>query len=795
MTTSYIAHYTADNLKIDRWGKYMLSRTDDNMIKLYDGKYKYLPVYASEIWLYGDSANGKILARVFDDKDQIDKYALLIPPMFKPLREISKEVYDGKFRIAHDTNDKGERTTSIIKESDGMSVGNAYNRWENITDINNGLAIIEISKGIFVLYHLNKVKRAVIGSNYDINELVHVVADLYKYKKKGIIGYYLYNAHTRRDSGTDVHCMPFKDVEKISDTMVKVTFYDNGYDSIEAGFVSVNANRFTDYIGVVKSELHIDEDKRTISFQGWYGDDKDESHVTMDFDGYRVNQKEESSENSKGAITTIYNRQHPNVLDSLNGNTEKGPEVIQETNDDKEITIERCWVYPGNATSVRRNTISFDKSFSTGRLKVGSLVAWVLPADNKFIVGETDPSGFLMSRISVKYQSDLEERLLKTTESIDYKNKCFLKLHNRLQGKLSEIQGLICDSLNSLLEEQNMRRATDNSSSKVSEEVIAEEPIVSQPSQQADSNQKESLLLKEVFLYLKGKGFNLEDIYTSISALFPGFEHRLLDDNSDVRVNNQSLFEEIKKYSKYRDNRNDPEFIKSELKLSSKQIESLQYCMMLNGNTFAEALRSVDNSGKASKIYSEIINCNNLLNDCWRQVGRLVLDEIVQYQMEPTEEYRQEIEQEFSKPRKKHIGKVSIPLKDRSIECSLDDTVSYTIFNQKRITYSTVALKYTKINHNVFLFLDKERADKLDEEGNSIISGIPGEGKTGDQTIGNNINSDLYHQEEKGGRILVFARKNEESCTFFDEFKALKVEENTSAREVKCTFKSLCRFQ
>lgn len=122
MVTSYTEHYTARNLARDRWGKYMLSRTDDNMIKLYDGKFS--PIYANGIWLYGDLANGKILARVFDDKDKIDKYALIIPPMFKPFREFSKEVYDGKFRIAYDTNDKDERTTSIIRESDGKSVVN-----------------------------------------------------------------------------------------------------------------------------------------------------------------------------------------------------------------------------------------------------------------------------------------------------------------------------------------------------------------------------------------------------------------------------------------------------------------------------------------------------------------------------------------------------------------------------------------------------------------------------------------------------------------------------------------------
>ena len=51
MVTSYTEHYTARNLARDRWGKYMLSKTDDNMIEINDSKYE--PVIAKEIWLYG----------------------------------------------------------------------------------------------------------------------------------------------------------------------------------------------------------------------------------------------------------------------------------------------------------------------------------------------------------------------------------------------------------------------------------------------------------------------------------------------------------------------------------------------------------------------------------------------------------------------------------------------------------------------------------------------------------------------------------------------------------------------
>lgn len=794
MVTSYIEHYTANNLSRHRWGKYMLSISDDNSISLDDKR--YAPVIAQEIWLYGNESDGNILARIFDERDEVDKYALLTTStnQVKWLRDISREVYDGKYRITRDFNDRENRkTVAIIRESDGNAVTNPH-QWKDITDINNNIAIIEFKEGAFALQNLDKVNIDLIGEAGGICEISHVVGYLYKYKKIGISGYFLYNAQTKRDSGINRHCPTFKEVEKVSDEMVMAT---NVNDDKDVCFISVNAGNFHKYIGVAEaSQLHIDKDNKIISFHGWYGDDYDESDVAMNFNGSRLNQKE-GTKTSTDEIVRKYNQQHPNQYISSSPTAETLPNEDNEGTDEDEVSIVRCWVYTGEPISNDNGRISFDNSFGTKRLKEGSLVAWVLPSVGKFVVGSVNGDGFLQNKIGVVYQSGLEEGLLLSAASINFgKGENSIRLNGVWRGRKSEIQGKILESLNQFIEKRNNKKANHKETSMVVKEDV-DEPVVSHQSKQVDDHEKESLLLKEVFLFLQSKGFNSENILNSISALFPGFEHRLLDANNDVRVNNPDLFKEINKYTEYRNNRNDLAFIKSKLNLSDKQKEQLQFCLMVKGNTFAEALRSVDSSGKASKAYSEIMDSNNLLDKCWKQVGQLIIDEIVAYQMEPTEEYRQEVEQELSKPKKKYDGKVCIPLKDSSMECSLDEIVNYTVFlPNRKMTYSFDTLKYTKIGHNIFLFLDKERADEIDKEGKPVISGIPGEGKVGDQTIGkNNINSDLYNQQERGIHVLVFARYDDESCRFFDEFDVLKVEENTSAREIKCTFKSMYRFQ
>lgn len=788
MVTSFSEHYIASNLTRNNWGKYMLSKTDDNMIKIYDSRYE--PVIAKEIWLYGNETNGNILAKVFDETDNCNKYELLTPSTFRHvlLRDISKEVYDNKYRITRDTDDRaGVITLSIINERDGSLVLRPYH-WTNITDINGNLAIIEVKNGVFVLYDLNN-HIDIIGHEYDISELFNVVGSVYKYKKKGVLGYFLFNTKFATDSGKRHH-ESYKTVEKLSDSIIMLSLYE----SDEIYFISVNNKHFSPFGISVGHSLKIDNNRGILKYKGYYGDSQKPEDIVMDFDGKKLNNK--PSGQSVEEKVREYNHSHnmyithPNTVYKCNEPT-KGASIS-----DGYLSISRCWVYKGSPTNLSEHSISFDKSFKTRGIQAGKLVAWILPQAKYFIVGLTDSDDFLWRKIKIKYIEKLDETLFKAANSLVLKDKeGIFTITDEIKGNKEDIQKLVCDKLYL----QNNKSVAANESRKQPYKGINIEEsskyVTNKQTRKNDDSELESLRLKEVYQFLHKKGFNSNDILNSISILFPGYEHRLLESNNDVRVNNPAIFKDIARYTKYRDNRDNLDFIKAKLKLNDKQKSQLDYCLIVKGNTFVEALNSVDVSGNVSKVYSDIMKSNELLEKLWQEVGQLIIKEIVDYQMEPTKAFQQKIETDLAKPKKNYTGKVNIPLGDNSLECFVGDKINYSSFNNRKVTYSIDSLKYVKIRHNIFLFLDKNRAERIIKEDNPVISNIPGEGKPGEQTFGmNNINTDLEKQKEKNIRVLVFERHDKENCTFFDEFEVMKVEENRLTQEIKCTFKSLYRF-
>ena len=628
----------------------------------------------------------------------------------------------------------------------------------------------------------------IIGHGYDICELSNVVGPVYRYKKNGVLGYFLFNANFYTNSG-EKHHEPYKTVDKLSDYIIMVSFYE----SDDICFISVNNRNFIPLGTSVKHSLNIDTNRELVRYRGYYGDSQKPEDIYMDFDGKRLNNK--PSGQSVEEKVSEYNHSHNLYITTANTASNipsKNASIGEEI-----LSIIRCWVYKGSPTNLSERSISFDKSFKTRGIPAGKLVAWILPQAKYFVVGITDSDDFLWKKIKVKYIEKLDDSLFKVANSLVLKDKeGVFSLTDEIKGGRYEIQNLVCDKLYVQGGKSVVAKDTKKQSSKEVNIEQSSKPVTTKQTQKDDSAELESLRIKEVYQFLHKKGFNSNDILSSISILFPGFEHRLLESNNDVRINNPAIFKDIARYTKYRDNRDNRDFIKAKLKLNDRQKSQLEYCLIVKGNTFVEALHSVDVSGNASKVYSEIMESNELLGKLWQKVGQLIIKEIIAYQMEPTRTFQQKIETDLTEPKKNYTGKVSIPLGDNSLECSIGDKINYSSFNNAKVTYSTDSLKYVKIRHNIFLFLDKKRAEQIIKEGNSVISNIPGEGKQGEQTLGmNNINTDLDKQKEKNIRVLVFERQDKESCIFFDEFEVMKVEENRLAREIKCTFKSLYRFQ
>ena len=169
--TSFIKEFYASNLGVDSWGVFHLE-SNGLKIRIYKESKAY-SYWADRVWLYEDET---ILAV---DRGKYSLYTICSLP--HPLDYISKEVYDGTYRITKDTDyDAGKNTVCLIYEKNGQSVFKS-NYWKNILTVDNNIMTVETEEDVFTIL---PVKSAYTQADFPFRAsmITKISDDVYEYQ-------------------------------------------------------------------------------------------------------------------------------------------------------------------------------------------------------------------------------------------------------------------------------------------------------------------------------------------------------------------------------------------------------------------------------------------------------------------------------------------------------------------------------------------------------------------------------------------------------------------------------------
>ena len=169
--TSFTKEFYASNLGVDSWGVFHLE-SNGLKIRIYKESKAY-SYWAERVWLYEDET---ILAV---DRGKYSFYTICSLP--HPLDYISKEVYDGTYRITKDTDDDaGKNTVCLIYEKNGQSVFKS-NYWKNILTVDNNIMTVETEEDVFTIL---PVKSAYTQADFPFRAsmITKISDDVYEYQ-------------------------------------------------------------------------------------------------------------------------------------------------------------------------------------------------------------------------------------------------------------------------------------------------------------------------------------------------------------------------------------------------------------------------------------------------------------------------------------------------------------------------------------------------------------------------------------------------------------------------------------
>ena len=169
--TSFTKEFYASNLGVDSWGVFHLE-SNGLKIRIYKESKAY-SYWAERVWLYEDET---ILAV---DRGKYSFYTICSLP--HPLDYISKEVYDGTYRITKDIDDDaGKNTVCLIYEKNGQSVFKS-NYWKNILTVDNNIMTVETEEDVFTIL---PVKSAYTQADFPFRAsmITKISDDVYEYQ-------------------------------------------------------------------------------------------------------------------------------------------------------------------------------------------------------------------------------------------------------------------------------------------------------------------------------------------------------------------------------------------------------------------------------------------------------------------------------------------------------------------------------------------------------------------------------------------------------------------------------------
>ena len=169
--TSFVQEYYPGNLSVNSWGNYHL-QSRGLKIKIEKASNNQVFLHSDCIWLYED---GSILAANFGKYFLLSKHSTLVK-----LDYISKEIFDGKYRITKDTDDAdGKDSVCLIYNYNGRSVFKA-NHWKKILSVDNNIMTVEIRSDVYTILPV-KDKYSLSDTPFEAQKITKISDDLYEY--------------------------------------------------------------------------------------------------------------------------------------------------------------------------------------------------------------------------------------------------------------------------------------------------------------------------------------------------------------------------------------------------------------------------------------------------------------------------------------------------------------------------------------------------------------------------------------------------------------------------------------
>ena len=771
-----VAQQTADSLSIKEWGNARLdvvqNPNGDNFIVVSSLK----KFWAEEVFFYD---NKNILIKIRNnDREVKSGYVLLMPNTFtREYADISKEVFDDKYRRVVDYNNEDERLVSLINEKNGK-LEFPLTHWKDIIDVHDEVATISfIQKGTGrTVQSLVRFKQNLHGDKKLIaQEIIHIKESLYKYRQNS----HLFNLYNAKNMLSSDERIGYTDITYISDQLALGVINEEQWDFIKT-FPTKDSNILTvAHTSYVKPVF----DNDIISIVS-YDDNDEEIEYKINFSGTRL---------SEG-----------NVLDlsiesgEVASKTDNEIEPVEEI---KEIvvpivTIGRFVFVNDDSVklSEHSNLIYSKKSLHKPCNIEKGAICWVLAKEKVIVITRRD--GISDYRRSILYKKELPD----TFDSFNI---------------LSDQKWYVEDCFICTEEEEILDTAIETIKSKLQEKVNSIEIKQQTNDNLVINDTKDTLKLKAIYHFLQQQGFDNDAIYKALYILFPSIEQFI--DLTNVKIANAELCKRIEDHSRIRDLiSSDTDKLIEMLNLNEKELAILNYYTKAKGLSIATAIEYVnEESPTGTKViakYNELMRIGDILSNERKILREMIIEDLVHRYanladtseiLKPVtadvapaiqvENPAKETKLDFAVDETKHIEAV---IKDKIHKFCLNGIVKYEIFENKKVYNFNHDIHYVQMGRDILIFISKTKATDLDNEHPHIISFRGnGEDKRFPQVF-THINGAIKNQRENNARIFVFTHNDDDTCKFFDELQYLDYNlEREDGREIIIfKMKSLHRF-
>lgn len=291
---------------------------------------------------------------------------------------------------------------------------------------------------------------------------------------------------------------------------------------------------------------------------------------------------------------------------------------------------------------------------------------------------------------------------------------------------------------------------------------------------------QEAIKLKAMYNFMLKQGFGKEETYKALCMLFPSLDKDLVN-LTNAQVDYAELIDEIEKLEEKQANASRDY---TELIDKIEKLEEMQ----------AKASRMLAAKREEYKVHiiDDLVSLTCYTDDA----DVLLTNEDAEEEEDAMDETIADTTTDSMQDATTH----NIVINGNAYYVSLDCPFRYSNFGTDKVYNGQGRTLYVKIGRDIMVFLDQGTINRLEKNRSTFIH-LRGQGSDEHvpQTIGNNVNGNIVNQRRDNRRIYVFARKDDDTCTFYDEFlyknHEMKYDQDENRDVIDFLFVSQVRFR